>query len=130
MRDAQVAVREAAAHGHDLHVGAVVADVVADLLETAQGREVADGVGEHDLAGKGHAGGQADHVLLRDAGVDELVGVLALELLDDGVAEVADHEAHASVLARELIERLDERGPHEASTSASAVTSSSGDGAL
>ena len=128
MGDAQVAVGEAAADRHDLDVGAVVADVVADLLEAAQGAEVADRVGEHDLARQGHARGEPDHVLLRNACVDELVRVPVGEVLDHRVAEVTDDHADAVVDVRQLVQRLDERRPQDASTSASAVTSSSGVG--
>ena len=53
------AVGEAAADGDDLHVGAVVADVVADLLEAAQRREIGDRIGEDVLPAQRHAGGDA-----------------------------------------------------------------------
>src|SRR5712692_951509 len=128
VRDAQVAVREAAPDRDHLHVGAVIADVIADLLQAAQRAEVADRVREDDLAAQRHADGEADHVLLGHAGVDELVRVLVGELLDHRVAEVADDQAHAWVLVGELVEGFDERGPQEAATSASAFASSSSAG--
>src|SRR6266516_1943228 len=130
MRHTEIAVGETASNRNDLDVRPVVADVVANLFEAAQRAEVADRVGEDDLAGKGHARREADHVLLRHARVDELVGMLVRELFDHREAEVADHQAHAVVLRGEIVQRLDERGPHEASTSARAVTSSSGVGGL
>ena len=61
---AQGPVGESAADGHDLHVGLVVADVIADLLQAPQRGEVGDGVGEHHAAGQGHACCHAGHVLL------------------------------------------------------------------
>ena len=129
MRDAQVSVGEAPADRHHLHVGAVIANVIANLFEATQGGEVANRIREDDLAGERHAGGQADHVLLRHPGVDELVGVLLRELLDHREAKVTHHKTDTWVSVGELVERLDERRPHEAATSASAVTSSSGVGA-
>ena len=67
MAHAQRPVGEAPAHGRDHHVGLVIADVVADLLQAAERGEVADRVGEDDAAGQGHAGGHARHVLLGHA---------------------------------------------------------------
>ena len=72
VRGAHGAVGEAAADRDDLDVGLVVADVVAHLLEAAQGGEVGDRVGEDDLARSAPCRRRAGHVLLGDAGVDEL----------------------------------------------------------
>src|SRR5260370_35468491 len=43
MREPDWSVAHATADAHDLHVRAVVADVVSDLLQAAQGGEVAKG---------------------------------------------------------------------------------------
>src|SRR5712691_10060 len=128
MGDAEVAIREAAADRDHLHIRPVIADVVADLLQAPQRAEVGDRVREDDLAAQRHPDCEPDHVLLGDAGVDELVGVLVRELLDHRVAEVADDKAHPRVLVGELVEGFDERGPQEAATSASALASSSSAG--
>ena len=48
-------VGEAAAHGDNLHVRVVIADIVAHLFEATQDREVGDRVCEYDLAAERQA---------------------------------------------------------------------------
>ena len=49
---AQSPVGKPTTDGHYLHVGLVIADVVAELLQATERRGVSDGVGEADLAEK------------------------------------------------------------------------------
>jgi len=95
---AQATIHKAAAHTHHLHIGVVVCAVIADLLQAAQGRKIADGVGQHRAAGAGQAGGQASHGLLGDAGVDELLGVRLPEGLQHAKAQVAGDQRQLGVL--------------------------------
>jgi len=74
MRETNWPVAHASANTDDLHVGAVVANVVADLFQAAQGGETADRVGKNRVALERKAGSQARHVLLRDAHIEELPG--------------------------------------------------------
>ncbi len=114
MAHAQRAVGEAPAHRRDHHVGLVIADVVADLLQAAERGEVADRVGEDDAAGQGHAGRHARHVLLGHAGVEKLVGKALGEVGDDAEPQVAHHQSDAGIALGHFRDRLDERGPHGA----------------
>ena len=112
VRVAERAVSEAAADRDDRHRQPVVGHVVADLLGTAERREVRDRVREDVVALGGHAGGDARHVLFGHAGVDEAVGELVGEGLDDRVAEVADDQRDLRVRARERHQFLDESVTH------------------
>ena len=67
----------------DLDVGAVVGHGHADLLEAAY-HETGKAADEGDLAGQRHAGADAHHVALRDADVEEPLGVLPGELIGHG----------------------------------------------
>src|SRR6185436_17605835 len=89
------------------------------LLEAADDRKVRDRVRQRDAPAHGHAGGEAGHVLLGDAGVDELFGKLFGEFDDDAESEVADDEGDALILARELGQLADERAPHSSSPNSS-----------
>src|ERR1017187_4574920 len=102
MREANWSVTHAAADAHDLHVRAVVADVVSDLLQAAQGREVADGVGENRVTLQRKAGSEARHVLLGDADVEKLAGETGDVLVEDLKAQVAGQKEELRVLWREF----------------------------
>jgi hypothetical protein len=70
----------------------VVADVVAYLLETAERREVADGVREYGVAFEGQTGSEAGHVLLRDTNIQELTREASDEVVQDAKAEITCKE--------------------------------------
>jgi hypothetical protein len=106
------AVGQAAADDHDLDVGPVVAHVVADLLQAAQGREVGDRVGDGDVAFHGHAAGHAGHVLLGHPHVEETVGEALGEALDLAVADVGQDHVDPLVLLGELQQHLVKQGTH------------------
>ena len=71
-----------------------VGRVDLDLLHRSRGEEARGGGDEGDLAAVGQAGADADHVLLRDADVDEPVGEPLLERSElgrpDGVVDDGD----------------------------------------
>ena len=98
MGHAEGAVADAAADDDDLDVGVVIADVVADLLEAAQRREVRDRVGDRDVALHRDAAGDARHVLLGDADVVVPVRERIAERLDLAVADVRENHVDAGIL--------------------------------
>jgi hypothetical protein len=110
---AEIAVGEARADGDGGDGEIVLADVVAELFETAERGEVGDGVGEDVEAFGGEACGETCHILFRDACVEEAVGELGGEGFDDRVAEVADDEEDGWVEASLGGEFFDEGGSHD-----------------
>src|SRR5262249_49859759 len=78
--------------------------------------------------GQRHPDGDADHVLLGDAHVEEAVGKARDERFDDAEPEVTDDEVDTGILLRQLEERPEERRPHLAASSATARRSSSSSG--
>ena len=113
VRVAQSAIGQPAADGNHGHRQAVVVHVVADLLGAAEGGEVGDRIGEDVIALAGHARGQARHVLLGHAGVDEAVRELVGKGFHHGVAEVTDDQRDVRVLARQRHQFFDESLTHE-----------------
>ena len=71
MRAPEVGVGQPAADADDHHRHVVVADVDADLLEAARRGERRDRVDERPQAAHRHAGGDAHHVRLGHAAVEE-----------------------------------------------------------
>jgi hypothetical protein len=123
VRIALAAIGEAAADRDDLDVGAMVADVVPELLEAPQRREIADRVGEDHLATEGEPGGDAGHVLLGNADIEIAAGKLLREALEHREAEVAADQPEARIGLGKRLDRGDERRPHRAITSAIAAAS-------
>ena len=76
----------------------MVANVVADLLQAAQGGEVADGVSENGVTFERKAGGEAGHVLLGDADIEKLAREARDVLVEDGEAQVAGQQENFRVL--------------------------------
>ena len=101
VRVAERAIRDPAADRDDRDRQAVMIDVVADLLGAAKGREVRDRISEDVIALARHARGEAGHVLLGDAGVDEAVGEALGEALDHVEAEIADHQRDLRIAPRQ-----------------------------
>ena len=109
-------VLETAADADDPHRQAVQHRPVADELVRPERGERRDRVGERDVPGLGEARRDPDHVLLRDADVEEPVREPLGERLDDGEAEVAREQDDALVLRGELDECPDEGRPHAATS--------------
>ena len=113
VRGAQGAVGEAAADRHDLDVGLVVADVVADLLEAAQRREVGDRVGEDDLARSAPCRRRAPVMFCSATpALTNWSGSSPMNRSTTREAEVAGDEDDAAVGLRQLVEGVEEGGPH------------------
>jgi hypothetical protein len=60
----QGAIDKPSSDSHDLHIGIVVADIIADLLKTTQSWKVGYRVSEHDFATQCHSHCNPGHVLL------------------------------------------------------------------
>src|SRR6185295_376196 len=110
-------------------VGTVIADVVAQLLQAAQRREVADGVDEDRLAAERDAGRDAGHVLLGNADVAVEVRKAPGDRLQHRIAKITAQQPYVPVLGGHLLERGDE-GVSHAPTSFSAASSWSPEGEL
>src|SRR5690606_16028444 len=63
--------RDAAVSRNELHRHLSVADGLTNLLPATSGDENGEGADEHDFSGQGETGSGANHVLLRNAHVDE-----------------------------------------------------------
>ena len=123
MRGARGAVLEAGAKADDAHGQVVEHRSVADELEWAQAREGADRVAERDEPGLGEPGGEADHVLFRDADVVEAFGVSFAKRLQHREAKIAGEQHDPLVLPGDVAQGAHEGPPHflKASISANAV---------
>jgi hypothetical protein len=84
----ELSVTEPATDTDYLHVGVVVASVVAELLEASQCRKVAYGVRDGDVAFECESRGHGRHVLLSDAGIQELVWKTPLEIVENAETEI------------------------------------------
>ena len=95
MGGAVLADGDAAVGADDLDVQMGIGDGVADLLVRAAGSEDGEGVGKGLQTGGSHARGNADHVILRDAAVEEALGISGPEVLrlsGHGQVCVQDHQ--------------------------------------
>ena len=92
--------------------------ITQELIRTQYG-ERRDRVNERREAAFGQARRQPEHVLFRDANVEEAVGEALRERLDGGVAKVASEEDDARIVFGHLDQRLDEGGSHEAGSTSS-----------
>ena len=106
------AVVEAASHADDPHGQAVEHGTVPDELVRAQRSEGDDRVDVGDEARLGQPGGQAHHVLLGHARVEEAGGVTLGEGLEHGVTEVAGEEDDPRIAIGQLGHRPREGRPH------------------
>ena len=97
---AELAVRHARALSHEDQVVPRVGRVDLDLLHRPRGQEARGGGHEGDLAAVGQAGADADHVLLRDAHVDESLGELLLERPELGRADGVVDDGDDAVVCR------------------------------
>ena len=112
VRRAELAVGETGAHGAEHGREVAVGDVGLDLLGCATGKEGTGGADEGQEPAIGQTGGDADHVLLGDADVDQTIR----ELLGEG-AEIARsngvvaHRNDALVGSRQFDQRFDKGLP-------------------
>jgi len=105
----ELAIGHAGAHAAQHDMIAVIGDVGLHLLERAAGQEGRCAADERHEAAIRKAGGDADHVLLGDADIDEAVRERLLEAPEIGRADavVADGD-DALIRLRELDQRLGE----------------------
>ena len=95
---AERAINKASAYANDFNVCMMVGAVVTNLLQAAQCRKVADGIGKNSFAGKRHTRSHAGHVLLCNASVCELVGYGLPEGLQYSKAKVTRDEFDVGIL--------------------------------
>ena len=124
MRVAQVAVAESASNTHDCDRAIVVADVVADLFEAPDSREVGDGIDEDLVAERGETSRDTEHCLLGYSGVEEPVREPIGEFLDHTEAQVAHDEEDCGILLGEDSQFRDESIPHQLNSSRAASSCS------
>ena len=123
---AERAVGQSATYGDDLHVGVVVADVVAHLLQATERRKVSNAVGEDDVSGERQPGGHTREVLFGHPNVVETVRILRAKLVEHGEPQVARQQYDARVQARDIHQAAHECGSQIGrSSSASARSYSS-----
>jgi len=98
---------QAAVAAHDLDVQMRVADGVAHLLPGAAGCEHGEGVDKGLVAAERHAAGDADHVGLGDAHVEEALGMRFFKEFGHGRAgEVGVEHDKLGIFVGQLYERL------------------------
>lgn len=112
MAHAKRPIDKAAAHAHDLHIGVMIRAVVADLLQTAQRWKIADGIGKHGFSLERHSGRRRGHILLRNTGVDELIGQLLPEGLEHPEAKIAGHKLDIRIFFCKRDQRADKGISH------------------
>jgi len=114
MRHTQRPIGQAAADDHDLDVGVVIADVVADLLQAAERGKVGDAVRDRDVAFHRHATGHTGHVLLGHAAVVPAIREGVAERLDFAVTDIRQDHPDPLVALRDVDQHSIEQGSHEA----------------
>src|SRR6186997_2689086 len=86
---AQFSVRHTGTCTDDYYRRFVIARIDPDLFETTRGGERRDGVNDGTQAAQSHAGGNAHHVRLSDATVEETPRCAVFEFIEKLVANVA-----------------------------------------
>ena len=76
--------RDTAVSGDQLHIQSWLGNGHTDLVKTPSGNKNGEGTGERYLTGGRQSGGDAHHVLLRDAAVENPFGELAGEEMGHG----------------------------------------------
>src|SRR5205085_9301743 len=112
-------VIEGTSRPHDAD-GEVVQDgAVTDELVGPKGGERCDRIHEGNEARRRQTGGEAQHVLLGDAGVEEVVWMTVGKALDHREPQVSGDEEDAGVTLGDLGQLPDERPPHSADLTSS-----------
>lgn len=112
MRHARRAVRHARSDRNNLDVRLVIRNAISDLFETTQRREISDRIRENRFALERHARRNRRHVLLRDARVDELIGMFFSKAVEHAEAEIARQQKNVPIRRSQPVESIDERIPH------------------
>ena len=107
------AIRQPAAHRDDRHRQVVIANVIAQLFEAAQRREVRDRINHHPAARERKTGSDTHHRLLANADIRILPRQRLCELLQHRVADVGGQQHDFRVGARIGHQRRDRLSAHE-----------------
>ena len=109
---AQTAVYKTTADTDNFHIGIMVGTVVSDLLQTPQGREVADGIGEYGFSLQSHSGSDGGHILFCDAHIQKLIRNCLPEGLQHTEAQVAGDKLQIRIHFGTLQDGLNKGGSH------------------
>ena len=112
----------------DRHGHVMVAGVGPDLFEAARRDEGRDRIGEGAKARHGEPGGDAHHILLGDAAIEETRSIGGPELVEQAIADIARQHDDTRIGA-ELGELVGERVSHASPSSAKAFWTSAAVGA-
>src|SRR2546422_4560051 len=74
------------------YIRLVVANVVANLLETPEDRKVGNRIGKNDLAAQRQAGRDTGHILFSNSGIQEAARKPFGKGLDDAKTQVANDQ--------------------------------------
>jgi hypothetical protein len=121
VREPLRAVLEAAPDADDAHGEAVPDGAVANELVRPQRGEGGDRVHERHEAGLGEAGGDADHVLFGDPGVDEAAREAVAKGFERHEPEIAGEQYDPLVGSREFGQRADEGSAHDSVAPSSCI---------
>src|SRR5579875_245805 len=105
-------VGQPASYGYNLHIRAVVANIITYLLQTAQYREVRDGVGKYNLSAHGQACGHSRHVLFGNTYIDVTIREPIAKTLQYRVAQIATKQPNTLLLCCQVTQLLDKCCSH------------------
>ena len=120
MGGASTSILEATAHANDAHREAMEDRTIANELKGPERGKGRNRVDKGDVAGLGEPGCDADHVLFRNADVEEAIGKAIDPWFNRHEAEVAGKKQDPAIALSKLDEGLNEGSPQ-----AALVTSSS-----
>src|SRR5258708_815360 len=96
------AIGETPADRDDLYVGVVVADIVSDLFQAAQGRKIGNRISKGDLTAERHSCCHPGHVLFGHARIEKLTRQLLHEWSDYAESKITHDQNDAVVLLGQL----------------------------
>ena len=106
-------VAESHADGDERHGQVHRRDDALDLFVASRRDERRHRVTKDLLARQSEARGQIHHVLLGDAGMDELIGKVAAQIVERHRAKIGADEQDVLVLTRGRADRLDDDVAHQ-----------------
>ena len=102
MRRPERGVRQAGTHADNRHGHIVIADIDAYLLQATRSRERRDRVDNRPKAVHRQPCRDADHVRFGNAAVEETLGAMRAELVEQAIADIARQQHDALVGQRQI----------------------------
>src|SRR3954452_16388552 len=96
------AVGKTGTDGDNLNDCTVIADIVPNLLEAAQGREVTNRIDENRVSTQCDSGSDTGHVLLRDPHIEVSIGETRRKWLQHGVPEITSEQPDFRVVRGDI----------------------------